>query len=143
LKRSYSFANYLTDGGTGRNISSVQAPSVTVMLCERINRPSNGTDRWGDWATLEHTDQSAPGSGTLNFNDMPANAVAEGRHLGTNNILYVDGHVKFYRPEQISYGFRANTSTSAEMTSGGTASRYAEGTEYSGPGARALTMSYR
>ncbi len=95
VTRSYSMANYTRN----RPIALLQAPSLTVLLTERIQKgPSNTVSaaNWNNYAVLEHTDQSAS-STTYNFNDLPAASTADGRHLGTNNILYADGHVKAYK----------------------------------------------
>ncbi len=107
VKRSYSEAWYLSysptnanaNGPLGRQISAINSPSVTVMLCERINVEANAAANWGDYSVLGHTDQSAS-SGNQNFNDMATGAVGEGRHLGTNNILFADGHVKSHREQR-------------------------------------------
>jgi prepilin-type N-terminal cleavage/methylation domain-containing protein/prepilin-type processing-associated H-X9-DG protein len=65
------------------------------------------------------------------------------RHLGGANFLAADGHVKWLRPEQVSYGYRSSTPTGGEAFSGGTGSYFAQGTQYSGADKKAMTMSYR
>lgn len=76
-----------------------------------------------------------PGSGWMGSLDPEPMA----RHRDGSNILAADGHVKWYQPDQISYGYRAINTTDAEANNG----QYAEGTEYSGPGQHQMTMSYR
>jgi prepilin-type N-terminal cleavage/methylation domain-containing protein/prepilin-type processing-associated H-X9-DG protein len=94
VKRSYSMATYVN----GRALSEIPKAAMTVLTIDRVNR--NGTTTvpsatsWNSFAQMAHTDQSAAGGADRNFNDMAATTQAEGRHLGTNNILYVDGHVK-------------------------------------------------
>ena len=94
VRRSYSYARY----GSARALADMPMPALTVLLYDRVNRDTNpastpGIGNWGNFAITDHTDQAASSSG-LNFNNMPGGAVGEGRHLGTNNILYWDGHVK-------------------------------------------------
>ena len=60
---------------------------------------------------------------------------ALGRHLEGSNFLMADGHVKWLRGEAVSSGNAAVNSTNAQ------GSNAAEGTEYSGPGAHAVTFS--
>ncbi len=65
------------------------------------------------------------------------------RHLEGANFLAADGHVKWYKADSISYGFRATSETSARTYSGGTGSEFAEGTSYTGADAHQMTMSYK
>ena len=68
----------------------------------------------------------------------------EERHLTGANYLAMDGHVKWLKTEQVSYGYRALTnSKSQECFSGGNGGHYAQGSEYEGADARQLTFSYR
>ena len=92
VTRSYSQALYVN----GVALSQLNYPSVTVNLIDRINKGPSAAATLADWnnfAQMNHTDQSAS-TGSYNFNDSPAADTSTGRHLGTNNILYVDGHVK-------------------------------------------------
>ena len=59
------------------------------------------------------------------------------RHFDGANYLMGDGHVKFYRPSEVSVGSIAPTSTSAKNTT----TKTAEGTEYNGAGAHKVTYS--
>ena len=102
VTRSYAIANYIN----GVALAQVNAPSLTAMLCERIQKNANPADtpdaaNWNRFAGIGHTDASASNL-TINFNDLPAGAVAEGRHLGTNNILYANGHVKSHKETRTS-----------------------------------------
>lgn len=65
------------------------------------------------------------------------------RHFGGSNVLAADGHVKWFLPEQISYGYPAKQSKDAEGYIGGTASKLAHGTDYSGADRKAMTFSFR
>lgn len=93
VRRSYSYARY----GSARALADMPMPALTVLLIDRINSDAGATipsaTSWNSYAIMDHTDQSASNT-NVNFNDMAAGAVGEGRHLGTNNILYWDGHVK-------------------------------------------------
>jgi prepilin-type N-terminal cleavage/methylation domain-containing protein/prepilin-type processing-associated H-X9-DG protein len=78
----------------------------------------------------------------------PSKAVAgmylaeQGRHLDGSNFLLSDGHVKWYKGSAVSSGRTAVNSTDAQEAAD-TASSYAQGTEYSGSGAFAITFSPR
>lgn len=100
VKRSYAMARYLddpTNNCVGVNQSMIKATALTVLLCERMNySPSTRQDEWWHYSDIQHTDASASNA-DKNFNDLAAGSTAEGRHLGTNNILYTDGHVKAHR----------------------------------------------
>lgn len=58
-----------------------------------------------------------------------------GRHLEGANFLMVDGHVKWYQGDAISTGVKAVSASAAQ------AATTAEGTEYSGADAHAVTFS--
>lgn len=63
------------------------------------------------------------------------------RHFEGANYLLADGHVKYYLPSQVSPGFTAASPGAAQ---GGThESMAAQGTQYAGANARAITMSIR
>jgi prepilin-type N-terminal cleavage/methylation domain-containing protein/prepilin-type processing-associated H-X9-DG protein len=102
VTRSYSMADYLNEDATwqaGVNQSAIKQPAVTVMLMEKYNYPANATTGWAGanngWAWVIYSDEQATDA-NANMNQLNAttNANAGGRHLGTNNILYTDGHVK-------------------------------------------------
>ena len=97
VKRSYGMAHYFNQVGcVGINQSHLQANALTMLAGERNNTATQGEDEWWRFGSIDHTDQSASNL-AQNFNDLPANSTAEGRHLGTNNILYADGHVKSHK----------------------------------------------
>lgn len=58
-----------------------------------------------------------------------------GRHLDGSNFLMGDGHVKWFRGDAVSTGNVATNSTDPQ------GDNPAEGTEYGGPGAHAVTFS--
>lgn len=95
VKRSYSQAYYVN----GVSLAQLNYPTLTVNLIDRAGFDgTNVLDRanWNRFAQMSHTDQSAS-DGAKNFNDLPSTATNDGRHLGTNVILFVDGHVKAFR----------------------------------------------
>ena len=105
VKRSYAMARYLTISQTsdntrqseGMSLSSINQPSVTWAAADRVNQTGqNDIFYTYEYCDLGHSDQSASDFGK-NFNDGATPATATGRHLGTTNVLYVDGHVKSYR----------------------------------------------
>jgi prepilin-type N-terminal cleavage/methylation domain-containing protein/prepilin-type processing-associated H-X9-DG protein len=65
---------------------------------------------------------------------------ATGRHLDGSNFLMADGHVKWLKGDAVSTGYGAINSSDAQddLIQG-----HAEGTEYSGAGAHAVTFSAR
>jgi prepilin-type N-terminal cleavage/methylation domain-containing protein/prepilin-type processing-associated H-X9-DG protein len=65
------------------------------------------------------------------------------RHLEGANFLCADGHVKWLKSEQVSYGYANTTTTGGELFSGGFGGEYAQGTDYPGADKKLLTMSYR
>ncbi len=113
VRRSYSYANYIRDGqgstspaanAPGRTLAGIPAPSLTVLLGERIGATGNGATvitvaGYNSFGTTSHTKEWASEAGK-NFYDGNASTTTNvpvgtgGRHLGTNNILYADGHVK-------------------------------------------------
>lgn len=118
VKRSYAMARYLDQASNnciGVNQSIIKAPALTVLNVERMNT-SNSTrqDEWWHFSDIQHTDASASNA-DRNFNDLAATSTAEGRHLGTNNILYTDGHVKSHKEnrtyQQVLTGHPFGTTT--------------------------------
>lgn len=65
------------------------------------------------------------------------------RHLEGSNFLCLDGHVKWLKPDAVSWGYRNKQPAGAASSSGGTGSLYAQGTAYGGADRAALTFSYR
>jgi prepilin-type N-terminal cleavage/methylation domain-containing protein/prepilin-type processing-associated H-X9-DG protein len=65
-----------------------------------------------------------------------------GRHLEGSNFLMADGHVKWLKGDAVSGGKAASSSTLAQTTNGTyPTDSHAEGTEYSGSDAHAVTFS--
>ncbi len=115
VKRSYGYANYLRSipgggatggafGNPGRNIASIPAVSSTILLGEIIGMNADGTnpiqlDSYNRFSSFNHVRQLAS-EGGKNFYDDSTTTTKNvpdgtgGRHLGTNNFLYADGHVK-------------------------------------------------
>jgi prepilin-type processing-associated H-X9-DG protein len=138
-----------------KKISSYTHPERSVLLYEAASDPyiltegedaspaGNGRRRLPTSPTSNDPALSSmvPGSGWIaNVEPEPMS-----RHLGGSNILAADGHVKWFLPENISYGFTANSETAAELSSDPITSftARAEGTEYAGADKHKMTMSYR
>jgi prepilin-type processing-associated H-X9-DG protein len=64
-----------------------------------------------------------------------------GRHLEGSNFLLADGHVKWLKGEAVSTGFNALTTT--DQQDNASPGPHADGTEYSGALAHAVTFSTR
>ncbi len=134
-----------------KKISAFNATSKTIMLYEGGSYAFTMTDTENQSAIGNGREVDTNGwgvpAGTLMFPQAGwingQSPKATSRHLEGSNYLAVDGHVKWFRPESISYGFRANSETSAAVLDGGSGTLFAEGTAYSGADAHALTMSYR
>jgi len=108
LRRSYAMTGYLApnssaadpdgtgpNGLAGRNLSEVNQPVLTLMGVERRGCGSNNTpNTWFYCSTSAGTGQTAA-SGS--FDVQGGAAGTEGVHLGTNNFLFADGHVKALR----------------------------------------------
>ena len=102
LRRSYSMPQDLApefNNGTGPNgrdgisLAKVGSPVLTVMAGERGGcgpNPSSGAT-WFYCSTFSGSGQTAA-AGYAELTNGPRGT--PGRHLGTNNWLYVDGHVK-------------------------------------------------
>lgn len=73
-----------------------------------------------------------------NITDPGSLQYSYGRHLEGSNFLMADGHVKWLRGDAVSTGTKAASSTAAQT---GISSGAAEGTEYGGAGAHAVTFS--
>ncbi|HEX9996194.1 MAG TPA: DUF1559 domain-containing protein [Abditibacterium sp.] len=67
-----------------------------------------------------------------------------GRHLEGSNFLLADGHVKWYNPSNVSTGYIATNPTDAQVvTTGDHRTNFAQGAQYAGPDAFAVTFSPR
>ena len=114
--------------GVNRSLSNFTSPSKTVMLCETAgagalltadnegydgavltgyshspgtqgNTRVVGGNYWHSYAT-----GSMGGRTTASISTVPT---GEGRHLEGSNFLMADGHVKWYRGDQVSSGWNA------------------------------------
>ena len=100
LRRSYSMPAYLApefnhgsgpDGREGINLSAVNQPTLTIMMQERAGcGASNNPDQWFWCSTSNGTGQVLAN----NNRQLDSGTESEGLHLGTDNYLYADGHVK-------------------------------------------------
>jgi len=134
-------------------LSQLNQSSRTVLIYESsiYTFTMNETEVGSPSGNGEKTDSSS-GGGVPNgtsmlpvagwvFNEMPVQPY--NRHLEGANFLCADGHVKWLKSEQVSYGYRNNTTTGGESFSGGTGSYFAQGTDYAGADKKLLTMSYK
>jgi len=107
VRRSYAMARYMNEYnqcgtnrcslGRGASLSSIKAPALTLLVGERRGC---GTDAANWWLCAEFKvlDQ---GASDKDLSLEPGQrAVGEGVHLGTNNYLFTDGHVKSLRAVQ-------------------------------------------
>ncbi len=116
VKRSYAYANYMrsdpSNPGTspgfssqGLPISAFPATSLTVMLTEVYGMNGANSlrvqlDSYSRFSAVGHMRETASEVSAKNFFDASSGGSANvpdgtgGRHLGTTNILYADGHVK-------------------------------------------------
>ena len=95
IRRSYTMAYYVNN----QNNAVVQAPSLTVLLAERTGANISGTkNTLGSYDYFAYTQGSTEYTSETgwNFNDTAAATPvgSTARHLGFDNILYADGHVK-------------------------------------------------
>ncbi len=138
-----------------KNLPALNAPAKTVMLYE--NSPTRYQLVEGEAASPVGTARYYVSS----YAYIPSNTVIEpfptaswtntldiepmARHLDGSNYLAADGHVKWYRPEHLSYGMPASTpiATTTSVNISGAVSRVAHGTEYAGADKKQLTFSTR
>ena len=96
LRRSYKIMTYTRDPDNdqkGRSLSSISVPAQTLLLADAVSCPGNGSNDWWCAEEMGLTDQFAA-SGVQNLYNLSATSAAGGRHLDTDNVLYMDGHVK-------------------------------------------------
>ncbi|KAH0534176.1 hypothetical protein FGG08_007223 [Glutinoglossum americanum] len=155
-------------GGVYGSLPAIGAPARTVLLCEVSGvpvRPDNvgvaGTD-----ISVSYSNNSAstegygiyayPGfgfggqfnTGFMGGNNFPGQWGYHqfvdrplGCHSEGSNFILADGHVKWYRGSSVSNGNNATNATDAQN---GYPSGYAaEGTQYAGTGAHAITFSVK
>ncbi len=103
MKRSYASPQYNLDGVdtddrkfSGRNLADYPAVAKTIMLADARSCPVNGTNEWWGCNEMVVTDGMATNS-HAHFYSSGVATTEKGAHLDTNNVLYVDGHVKAKR----------------------------------------------
>lgn len=103
-KRSYRHARYVRDFNCdkpsndqqGRNLSAFASSAKTLLMADAIScagGPTGGTAEWWCGSEFNHAGTLA-GQGSPYIDSPPPGGVVRGRHLDTDNVLYVDGHVK-------------------------------------------------
>ena len=103
VKRSYAMANYLRVANgdrRGRNIASLNQPSLTIFAGER--RGCGDTANVRSWYKCGIFDRTGVAASTSGAELLYSPAGAEAVHLTTSNYLYTDGHVKALRGTKAS-----------------------------------------
>jgi prepilin-type N-terminal cleavage/methylation domain-containing protein/prepilin-type processing-associated H-X9-DG protein len=116
MKRSYAMPDYLNNDvqwWRGTNQSTVKSPSLTLLLIERINKQANAQGGWGEYGFAYDTDFVATNEGD-SFGEASPTGV--GRHLGTSNFLYVDGHVKAQIMSKANHRVASHPSNNGALT---------------------------
>lgn len=148
-----------TPGAPGLNLSQVNVPTRTVMVWEcaigywyptctrevgcnsglgEATSPAANGNEYGGTPAVPATGQL---SGGIGAGTTISGVGSKPRHFDGANYLAADGHVKYFRPEVISAGRNHwDNGNMAQLTSNPSK---AEGAEYSGADAHALTMSAR
>lgn len=128
--------------------SQLNQPTKTVLVYESTQ--SSFTMNAGEYVSASGNGERADGTGlgVPSFtrmcpqdnwtSSMPVQP--HQRHLEGANFLCADGHVKWMKSENVSYGYR-NPNAVAEIANCGSNTRCAQGADYSGTDAKALTMS--
>ncbi len=99
LRRSYAMAEYLaptdqTPNGLGLPLSRINQPSLTLMGVERRGCGNPNPADYYLCGTARAVFQAASDKDFAIDTGPTSNPQSEGVHLGTNNYLYTDGHVK-------------------------------------------------
>lgn len=103
LRRSYAMAEYLapnnsgTDSGNGLALAQINQPALTLMATERRGCGNPVPGEYYLCSTARAVFQSASDKDFAIDTGAGSNPQSEGVHLGTNNYLYSDGHVKAIR----------------------------------------------
>jgi hypothetical protein len=155
-------------GGVSGSLPAMNAPARTVLLCEVSGvpvRPANAAIAGTD-ISVSYNNNSAstegygvyayPGfgfGGLFNTGFMGGNKDPnqwgyhqvkdrpKGCHSEGSHFILADGHVKWYRGDAVSNGNNAASATDPQV---GYPNGYAaEGSQYSGPGAHAITFSVK
>lgn len=133
------------------NIAQVSQSSRTVMMYESsayafTMAPDEASSSAGNGERTDSAGNGIPAGCPMLpvagwISTMPVGPYV--RHLDGANFLAMDGHVKWLRSSEVSYGYRNNTLTGGEGFSGGTGSAFAQGSDYAGTDRKQLTMSYK
>lgn len=149
---------YKINGYNGPNIAAFNAPSKTLMLFEISGSTFNPTIDgdfsqggsgyspagcgWGGGNLRPYfsaTDAPLYATGYFigptsygRFDGTVTGAGKLGRHLEGSNYSFIDGHVKWLRPDGISVGLAASSSTKAAVANENTSPYNAAGTDVSG-----------
>ena len=93
VRRSYAMARYLkVEGGrAGKNLAEIAAPAVTVFAGERRGCGNGQPGQWYLCGIFDAVDKAAAVGYAELWQGPPGTEMI---HIGTSNILYVDGHVK-------------------------------------------------
>jgi prepilin-type N-terminal cleavage/methylation domain-containing protein/prepilin-type processing-associated H-X9-DG protein len=95
---NYNLARNAADQPSGISDAAIPYPTNTILN--------------GDWATgMDRSTAFAAPSGT-------AQLAGVARHLEGGNYSFVDGHVKWFRPEKISYGYFASAGSNCKAGNG-------------------------
>ena len=102
MRRSYAIAQYLcpTDAvpnGLGLSLARINQPSLTLMVTERRGCGNPVPADYYLCGVATAVFQSASDKDFAIDTGPTSNPLSEGVHLGTNNYLYTDGHVKAIR----------------------------------------------
>lgn len=156
-----NYSNHAPNGiGPIVKVSMMTAPASTVGLYETTgsayildkdekSSPYGTGYRYGAGCPSGSWQCAAPCIGTIcAVLNSTASMDGHTRHMEGANYLLLDGHVKWFKVEQVSWGYRAGAGftrnpSANESSWGGTGSLYAQGTQYAGPDKKAVTFSYQ
>ncbi len=123
---SYAASQNVISSGGGNSLSSLNASSKTVLICEMKNNSWDTTDMnvTGHDSTSMTYGRRGWGVGNLTTGQLGGTAAgndgawaaAEARHLEGSNFLAADGHVKWLRGTSVSPGLDNGSTTGTEAT---------------------------
>jgi prepilin-type N-terminal cleavage/methylation domain-containing protein/prepilin-type processing-associated H-X9-DG protein len=111
MRRSYTMPRNISE--PGRTETAIPAPSKTILLAERPGCYVNGDGHWIACSVAENLGDQLRRNGTTD---------PDWRHLGTDNFLYCDGHVKAViggngsYPAFEGYSYNATSGTTTWVT---------------------------
>ncbi len=133
------------------NLSVIQESSRTIMAYECAGTttfamdPTEVGSTVGNGYTLGPPNITSIGPSPAGAFGQNSYAGAGDRHTGGANYLMVDGHVKFYTVDQVSFGWNNRFSNPAQQNQhfyGGNGAYNAEGIGYTGTDKHAVTFAY-